>query len=294
MFESRSHAIKKIAILKRLIDSRRSRLLFDMNDDENSFALVASTTSKLRFEDVNFFDSNYQEKDKKIVNHLAFASVVNANKHVFYRDVYVFTNKLFDLVKQHDNETIENVIIVCFRDIALMWYSMKIDDFLRNLFRDAKLNIWCTALIDRFRTRSSIALIQLTIQFYFLNEIKQKYNVFVNDFNECFITSKSRNSILFTINSLWFEIAFTIFFDAIYQSRKSSSSCNDFSKISMRKSSYDTKWLIVKQIVKSRIVNNNSSAFLLIVNNTSIVTIIATTSKFSQRRSLMTSLVKSI
>ena len=158
---------------ERLVDSRRSRLLFDMNDDENSLAFVASITSKLRFEDVNFFDSNYQEKNKKIVNHFAFASVVNANKHVFYRDVYVFTNKLLDLVKQHDNETIENVIIVCFRNIALMWYSMKIDDFLRNLFRDAKLNIWCTALIDRFRTRSSIALIQLTIQFYFLNEIKQ-------------------------------------------------------------------------------------------------------------------------
>ena len=158
---------------ERLVDSKRSRLLFDMSDDEDSLALVALTTSKLRFEDVNFFDSNYQEKNKKIVNHFVFASVVNANKHMFYRDVYVFTNKLLDLVKQHDNETIENVIIVCFRSIALMWYSMKIDDFLRNLFRDAKLNIWCIALIDRFRTRSSIALIQLTIQFYFLNEIKQ-------------------------------------------------------------------------------------------------------------------------
>ena len=91
-----------------------------MNDDEDPLALVASTTSKLRFEDVDFFDSNYQEKNKKIVNHFAFAPVVSADKHVFYRDVYAFTNRLLDLVKQHDNETIENVIIACFRNIALM------------------------------------------------------------------------------------------------------------------------------------------------------------------------------
>ena len=86
-----------------------------MSDDEDPLAPVASTTPKLRSEDVDFFDPDYQEEDKKTVNHLAPAPVVSAGKHVFYRDVYAFTDRLLDLVKQHGNEAIENVITACFR-----------------------------------------------------------------------------------------------------------------------------------------------------------------------------------
>ena len=124
----------------RRLASRRPRLLSDASDDEDPLALVASATPKLRPEDVGFFDPDYQEKDKKTVNHLAPAPVVSADKHVFYRDVYAFTDRLLDLAKQHGNEAIENVITACFRGTALMWYSMEVDDSLRNLFRDAKLD----------------------------------------------------------------------------------------------------------------------------------------------------------
>jgi len=54
----------------------------------------SSTASKLRAKDVEFFDPKYPSKQG--ATFVAF--VMNANKHVFYRDVYVFVDRLKDLV----------------------------------------------------------------------------------------------------------------------------------------------------------------------------------------------------
>jgi len=51
---------------------------------------------------------------------MVVAIVVNAKKHIFYCDVYVFVNRLKNLVILYDNEAIKNVIVACLRSFALM------------------------------------------------------------------------------------------------------------------------------------------------------------------------------
>lgn len=75
---------------------------------------------------MSFFDFEYQSKYETII-----VVVMNVDKHVFYRDVYVFVDILKNLVIQHDDETIKNIVVACFCDFALMWYSIELLDYTR-------------------------------------------------------------------------------------------------------------------------------------------------------------------
>ena len=122
---------------------------------------------KLKTEDVGFFDPEEQEEDKP------FTTIVHSGKHVFYKDVYVFVERLQDMAKQYDEKTIENLVSECLRGDALEWYTIEIDDNFRDLLRDAKLDKWSRTLISRFKTRTTVALSRLTSQKYSLNDIKR-------------------------------------------------------------------------------------------------------------------------
>ena len=115
----------------------------------------------LRAEEVGYFDPEYQNA--------ATGPVVNAGKYVYYRDVYVFVDRLKDLATQHD---VKHVISACFRGSALMWYSMELTDLERTGLRTADPSLWYTTLIDRFKTRTAVALSQLVGQTYSLQDIK--------------------------------------------------------------------------------------------------------------------------
>ncbi|KAG6997636.1 hypothetical protein G7Y79_00039g075980 [Physcia stellaris] len=122
---------------------------------------------KLKAEDVGFFDPEEQEEDKP------FTTIVHSGKHVFYKDVYVFVERLQDMAKQYDEKTIEDLVTGCLRGDALEWYTIEIDDNFRDLLRDAKLDKWSRTLINRFKTRATVALSRLTNQKYSLNDIKR-------------------------------------------------------------------------------------------------------------------------
>ena len=86
---------------------------------------LSDSTSKLRSEEVGYFDPEYQgESISQNIN----SAVVNAGKHVYYRDVYIFVDRLKDLGAQYGNTTVFNLIVACFRGSALMWYSMDLED----------------------------------------------------------------------------------------------------------------------------------------------------------------------
>ena len=96
--------------------------------------LKASTSApqesapKLRAEEVGYFDPEYTTEG---ASHTA---VVNAGKHVYYRDVYVFVDRLKDLAVQ--NKDVKNVIVSCLRGSALMWYSMELSEDDRDRIRE--------------------------------------------------------------------------------------------------------------------------------------------------------------
>ena len=113
-------------------------------------------------------DPEYQQE------HGANAPVVNAGKHVFYKDVYIFTNRLQDLAVQRGEADTMAVLTSCLRGSALMWYSMELTDLGRDLLRASttSLDQWCDTLVKRFKTRTAVALSQLVGQTYTLNDIR--------------------------------------------------------------------------------------------------------------------------
>ena len=86
---------------------------------------------------MGYFDSDYQnEKEYRAIN----GPVVNAGKHVYYRDIYMFVDRLKDVARQHDGVRVRNVVTECLRGSALMWYSIELTELERDLLRDSDLD----------------------------------------------------------------------------------------------------------------------------------------------------------
>ena len=79
---------------------------FDIKNEEND-----DDRSSIRVKDVNYFDSNYFEDFNVFI--------ANVEKHVYYRNVFVFINKLKDMIKQRGSEALKSIVLICFRDKTL-------------------------------------------------------------------------------------------------------------------------------------------------------------------------------
>ena len=92
---------------------------------------------------------------------------------MFYKNVYVFVERLKNQIQQHDYEIIQNFVIVCLRDSVLNWYSIEINKNLRIALQIINFDNWCRIFINRFKIRVSMILNHLTSQKYFLNDMKR-------------------------------------------------------------------------------------------------------------------------
>lgn len=115
--------------------------------------------------DVDFFDLFYEDFNNFFI--------VNANCHVFYRDIYVFSNHLKDLVKGvFDKQKIKKFIFDCLRKDNLIWYFIKLFEMKKNLLRDATMKQWIIVLIKRFKKRNAIALQSLQLKRYIMTNAR--------------------------------------------------------------------------------------------------------------------------
>ena len=64
---------------------------------------------------MGYFDFEYQQ-EQGTTN----GPIVNAGKHVFYKNIYVFTDRLKDLAVQYGEINIKAVMTICFRGFVLM------------------------------------------------------------------------------------------------------------------------------------------------------------------------------
>jgi len=102
-------------------------------------------------EDIGFFDPAYEDANNGFI--------VNAGRHVCYRDIYVFVDRLKDLVKGSTGEQkIKDLIPGCLRGAYLTWYSTELSELEKDLLRSASLDQWINALVRRFKERGAAAL----------------------------------------------------------------------------------------------------------------------------------------
>ena len=85
----------------------------DVNDSFNNDNNVNTDNNSLKIEDVDYFDSNYEINESNVF-------VINAERHVFYIDIYIFVDKLKKLIARRDNDKMQKIITVCLKDTAFI------------------------------------------------------------------------------------------------------------------------------------------------------------------------------
>ena len=136
-------------------------------------------------EEIEFFDSIAESID----------SIINVEKHIFYRDVYAFTDRLKDMTTLKNDIKLRTVISQCLRESTFIWHSIELFVLKKKMLKDASLINWYNALIRRFKKRTSVALTIMQIIKYTMKNAKQHKNsrMFAQNF---FRAVKAANLIL--------------------------------------------------------------------------------------------------
>ena len=155
--ETQRREIAKIVIV--VLDYRRR----DRNDDNDStynslnsnnnfqsFADHNNNVDEWRVKNVDFFDLDY---DDDIVDNVD-KSIKYFDKHIYYVDVYVFVDRLKNLVSLRDENKLRIVLSQCLRDYAQKWHSLILFELKKNLLRIAFLVTWYQILIKSFKKRA--------------------------------------------------------------------------------------------------------------------------------------------
>lgn len=122
----------------------------DQSSDEDLYTQTPLTSSSkspaaLKAEDVGFFDPGFQPEQEH--GKTTPGPVVNAGKYAYYLDVFVFVDRLKELARKHGPEKVIDLIPSCLRGTALIWWTVEVDDFGKELLEGAKLEQWTSILI---------------------------------------------------------------------------------------------------------------------------------------------------
>ena len=129
---------------------------------------------KWTLKEVEFFDSTAKDDE----------FVINLKKHVFYKNVYFFVNRLKNVISLKNENKLKVIISQCLRDIALIWHSIELSNIEKNIYREMFLSNWCNVLIKRFKKRTSAALLNVQSIKYIFNDVcdQKDSRVFAQNF----------------------------------------------------------------------------------------------------------------
>ena len=110
-------------------------------------------------------------------------SLINVEKHVFYRNVYAFTDRLRNIIVIKRKHKLKTVLFQCLRKFVLIWHFIELFDLKKIMLKEISLDMWYTAMIKRFKKRISMTLINMQItKFFFENALHKNSKMFAQDF----------------------------------------------------------------------------------------------------------------
>ena len=111
-------------------------------------------TNGWRIEDLGYFNPDLPDP--------ADTPVKTISSHTYYRDVYVFVERLKDLQAIKGEELVRSNIHASLRGTALDWYTVQLTEFERRSLRRLPLSDgWYAVLVARFKLKVSQALNKL-------------------------------------------------------------------------------------------------------------------------------------
>ncbi|KAL2036557.1 hypothetical protein N7G274_010710 [Stereocaulon virgatum] len=126
----------------------------------------------LKAEDVGYFDPGFQASEQEHGKSTP-GPVVNAGKHAYYLDIFVFVDRLNELSRKYGPYAVQDVIPSCLRGSALTWWTTEVDHSTKTTLEasTAELQPWIDLLIKAFRTNLAQALAAFTASRYTLREL---------------------------------------------------------------------------------------------------------------------------
>ena len=119
-------------------------------------AAVGGNSGVLKADDIGYFDPNCEGE----------GPVVSVGRHMFYKDIYAFVDRLKDVAADKGEDKVRETLTTCFRGEALTWHSAELTDLEKTLLRTADLSVWCDSLIKRFKERATVAVQHLQTEKY--------------------------------------------------------------------------------------------------------------------------------
>ena len=102
--------------------------------------------------------------------------VINLEKHVFYKNVYVFVNRLKNMTSLRDENKLKIIISQCLRRTALIWHFIELFDIEKDIYKEMSVDNWCTVLVKRFKEKTSTTLINIQSTKYILEDAREQKN----------------------------------------------------------------------------------------------------------------------
>ena len=93
----------------------------------------------LRAEDVGFFDPEFQALEQEH-GKTTPGPVVNAGKHAYYLDIFVFVDRLNELARKYGQDLVKDVVPSCLRGSALTWWTTEVDDPTKTVLEASNLD----------------------------------------------------------------------------------------------------------------------------------------------------------
>ena len=90
----------------------------------------------LRAEDVGYFNPGFQAEQEH--GKTTPSPVVNAGKHAYYLDIFVFIDRLNELARKYGQNLVQDVIPSCLRGSALTWWTIEVDSSTKAILEDSK------------------------------------------------------------------------------------------------------------------------------------------------------------
>ena len=107
-------------------------------------------------EEVGFFEPDRADTD----------GMSTSGRHIFYKDVYIYIDRLQDLEKVRGEEKLRMIISQTFRGSANRWYTSELTEMKKMLLRSCPLQAWYTQIIKRFNTRKQLFFEERLQEYY--------------------------------------------------------------------------------------------------------------------------------
>ena len=72
----------------------------------------------LKVENIGYFDSKYQKNKPSLNQYDVSTLTISVERHVFYRDVYAFVDRLKNMIISKNENKMKKVISTCLREVA--------------------------------------------------------------------------------------------------------------------------------------------------------------------------------